>query len=319
MRLLVAFGWRWLGLCCSVWLCALSITFAALGQQNADAGFSPTVADPTFPSGQGPRVLVDEAHFNFHTVQGRYAAFAELLRRDGYRVSASKVAFSSETLRNADILVIANALHESNENSWVLPTPSAFEPEEIGAVRAWVEAGGRLLLIADHMPFPGAAAALGRELGFMFGNGYARGPEQDIFRLRDGLLKPHSIFEGRKPDEAITSVRTFTGQAFRAETDVRPLLVFGPGHQMFLPRRAGRIDANTERVEVDGWFHAATRRLGGGRVVVFGEAALFSAQLSGARKRPMGLNAPGAEQNQQLCLNVMHWLSGLLEPDFDGP
>lgn len=28
--------------------------------------------------------------------------------------------------------------------------------------------------------------------------------------------------------------------------------------------------------------------------------------------RPMGMNAPGAEQNFQFVLNLMHWLSGAL-------
>jgi hypothetical protein len=43
-------------------------------------------------------------------------------------------------------------------------------------------------------------------------------------------------------------------------------------------------------------------------VVCFGEAALFSAQLAGPQQRPVGMNAPGAEQNPQLLLNLIHWL-----------
>ncbi|MHC4507963.1 MAG: hypothetical protein ACYTAO_03255 [Planctomycetota bacterium] len=46
-----------------------------------------------------------------------------------------------------------------------------------------------------------------------------------------------------------------------------------------------------------------------GRVAVFGEAAMFSAQLAGPKQRPMGMNASDAEQNHQLLLNVMHWLT----------
>jgi hypothetical protein len=47
-------------------------------------------------------------------------------------------------------------------------------------------------------------------------------------------------------------------------------------------------------------------------VAVFGEAAMFSAQVSGPQRRPMGMNAPRAGQNPQFLLNVMHWLAGLL-------
>ncbi|MEO5815358.1 MAG: hypothetical protein ABIT20_08775 [Gemmatimonadaceae bacterium] len=39
---------------------------------------------------------------------------------------------------------------------------------------------------------------------------------------------------------------------------------------------------------------------------------MFSAQLSGAVRRPMGMNAPNATQNSPLLLNVMHWRAGLL-------
>jgi len=283
-------------------------------QQRFDTAFSVTVTNSTYAVGRGPTVLIDEAHHNFHTANGRYAAFADLLRKDGYRVLPSTNAFSRKGLEKADILVIANALHESNRNSWTLPTPSAFTATEIRVVSEWLKEGGGLLLIADHMPFPGAAAALGRELGFEFGNGYARGPDEGVFRRSDGLLKEHAITTGRSSSERITSVRTFTGQAFRAVKEVEPLLMFGDGHYMLLPKQANRFTEETPRVDVNGWMHAAARRFGKGRVVVFGEAAMFTAQISSSRK-PMGMNASGAEQNRQLCLNVLHWLSGLPEAE----
>jgi hypothetical protein len=56
-------------------------------------------------------------------------------------------------------------------------------------------------------------------------------------------------------------------------------------------------------------------RFGSGRVAVFGEAALFTAQsyvLDGVT-RQMGMNHPSAAQNAQFVLNVMHWLTGLLD------
>jgi hypothetical protein len=56
---------------------------------------------------------------------------------------------------------------------------------------------------------------------------------------------------------------------------------------------------------------------GKGRLVVLGEAALFSAQIitlpNGDRQVTFkaGMNAPGND-NRQFALNVLHWLSGLL-------
>ena len=57
---------------------------------------------------------------------------------------------------------------------------------------------------------------------------------------------------------------------------------------------------------------------GKGRVVVLGEAALFSAQVitlpDGDRQKVMkvGMNVPGYD-DRQFALNVLHWLSGLLK------
>ena len=41
----------------------------------------------------------------------------------------------------------------------------------------------------------------------------------------------------------------------------------------------------------------------------FGEAAMFSAQRAGPSGQPMGMNAPGADENFQFVLNVLHWLT----------
>ena len=45
---------------------------------------------------------------------------------------------------------------------------------------------------------------------------------------------------------------------------------------------------------------------------MFGEAAMFSAQLAGPNRGPMGMNDPAAAQNPQFMLNVLHWLTGVL-------
>jgi len=44
-------------------------------------------------------------------------------------------------------------------------------------------------------------------------------------------------------------------------------------------------------------------------VAVFGEAAMFAAQLTGAKGEPVGMNSLRASYNLQLLLNVLHWLS----------
>ncbi|HET8678071.1 MAG TPA: DUF4350 domain-containing protein [Blastocatellia bacterium] len=282
-------------------------------QQVADTTFKPPIPNPAYQAGRGPVIMLDEAHFNFHTADGRYLAFAELLRRDGYVVKASRSRFDKASLKEGQILVIANALAERNQSDWSLPTPSAFSDEEVGAVRDWVNEGGSLLLIADHMPFPGAADKLASAFGVRFNNGYAideqaQGPI--VFKLSDGSLKEHEITRGRTDAEKIDRVATFTGSAFQVDREAQPLLVLGPTVVSFMTSVAGQIDEATPRTPVKGWYQGAVMRRGKGRVAVFGEAAMFSAQLAGPNRNPMGMNAPVAEKNPQFLLNLMHWLSG---------
>jgi hypothetical protein len=288
---------------------------AVPGQQVADTAFSPKVSPAAFAKGTGPRVAIDEAHFNFHTADGRYAPFAALLRRDGFVVTPLRDKFDETSLAGIDVLVIANALNERNVENWSLPTPSAFEPKEIAAVREWVQGGGALLLIADHMPMGGAAAELGAAFGLSFSNGYASEPTLSrgnfVFKRSDGSLRDHPIVRGRNAEEAVASVMTFTGQAFGA-TGGQSVFVLPEQAFMWLPSVAGEISADTPRSPAGGLLQGATLSIGDGRVAAFGEAAMFSAQLAGPERTPMGMNSPGAEQNAQFVLNVLHWLAGLL-------
>ncbi len=288
----------------------------AYSQQVADSGFRPPV-NPAYENGRGPRVLIDAGHRNFHTVEGRYLPFAELLRRDGYQVSGSSSALTLETLKGTDVLVIANALNAVNaEGDWELPTPSAFTRNEIVTLKKWVESGGSLFLIVDHMPFPGAAGDLARAFGVEFSNGFAaykdeKGTGTITFTPESGL-KPGPWTEGRTPEEKVDSVVTFTGSAFYAGASVRPVLQFGEGYVSLTPYSAWEFTPDTPRVPIAGWCQGAVLTLGRGRVAIFGEAAMFTAQLAGPNKTPMGMNAAKAKQNYRFLLNLMHWLTDLV-------
>jgi hypothetical protein len=65
---------------------------------------------------------------------------------------------------------------------------------------------------------------------------------------------------------------------------------------------------------VGGWVHGAARQWDDGRVVFLGEAAMCSAQVSGPQHSPMGMHAPGAKGNPQFCLNVVRWLTDVIDP-----
>lgn len=104
----------------------------ALTQPVPDLTFRPPIKNPAYPKGKGPVVLVDEGHFNFHTISGRYRPFAELLERDGYVVRPLPGAFHIDSLRKGSILVIVTPLAEQNKDkeNQTLPIYSAYSDEE---------------------------------------------------------------------------------------------------------------------------------------------------------------------------------------------
>jgi len=299
----------------------------AQAQQVADTTFDVSVARPTYTRSH-PRVTLDEAHQNFHTAAGRYRPFARLLENDGCLVVPGRVPFEAKSLAGTDVLVIANALAAATSPDSV-PEGPAFTREECDALRAWVAGGGALLLIADHAPFGAAAANLAARFGVDMSQGYtadsahadpATGSSSVLLYTREnGLLAEHPITAGRDSSERIRRVVTFTGQSLKGPAGSVAFLVLGEGARDL---RVTYGEAQRGGLQSAAGTPAAGRaqglalRVGKGRVVVLGEAAMLSAQLAtprgGGEPRRMGMNRPGLD-NKQLALNIVHWLTGVLD------
>jgi S1-C subfamily serine protease len=292
----------------------VSIRTGAIAQQFADPQFDAKVDRPAFTD-RHPLVLLDEAHNNFHTAGGRYKPFADLVKNDGYAVSPNAKKFTAEALKGCAILVVANAqgapLMRSPEAS-----NAAFEAAECDAVHDWIQAGGSLLLIADHHPWGPSSERLANRLGVEMGksttfdpaNSETGLPGQLNFSRVNGLIGDHPILTGRDGSERIDRVLTFAGQSLK-----------GPAGSVALLKLASSA-ADLPRPAVPGRNGSAAGRaqglaftLGRGRVVILGEAAMLSAQVNGRMGAPMGMNVPGTD-NRQFALNVMHWLSGVKFP-----
>jgi hypothetical protein len=285
----------------------------SFGQQVADSTFLYANDHPVYKNRKGTVITLDEAHLNYHTLSGRYYTFGRLLEQDGYNVTAGRSAFSSANLSKIKILVIANALPDTSE--WTLPTKSAFTTAEINELKKWVKGGGSLFLISDHMPFPGAYSQLGLAFGFNFINSFAlrkdKKPEMFSRELRN--LTSNKITNGRNKSEQVDSIRIFGGSAFIPPAGANIISKLDDSYNVFLPTKAEklsatRIDDKTAVLSGLGLANGAFIEYGRGRVVVFGEAALFSAQLQGTERRKMGMNNPQARQNPQFLLNIIHWL-----------
>ena len=291
---------------------------------------SPQQPDPDFkPKNTKVSFLNDEAHNNFHTINGRYKAFSQVLESDGYTVKPSKEKFTLEYLKQADILVISNAL-DKNRRDYNPPYGDAFEAEEVEAVKQWVSKGGSLFLVADHTPFPKVSATLSAAFGFEFNNGHV---DNATFHIDNNSLIEHVITKGNldshgddqfgifndaigqainkeaSNSERIVQVKTFGGSAFQIPEHAKPLLILGKGAISLMPDIPLQVNADTPRISMDGWYQGAVLEVGKGRVAVFAEAMMFTSQVHIPTGKKLGLVSKGAEQNEQFLLNVMHWLS----------
>jgi hypothetical protein len=297
---------------CSISLLLIIGAAATRAQQTADPEFNTSVANPAY-SKNGARVMFDEAHHNFHTMDGRYQPFATLLLNDGYRVIRNRVPFTKKSLEDFKVLVIANALGNEDMDEPGADNP-AFTEAECDAVRDWVRGGGSLLLIADHAPFGGAAETLAKRFGVEMNKGFtldeansAEGnPSLLIFSRENHLLPDHPITNGRGGGEKINKVMSFTGQSLVGPKDSVPILKLADTARDTPDRSATKFTSAAGRAQ------AVAFKFGKGRVVVQGEAAMLSAQISGPQKFKMGMNVPGND-NKQYALNLVHWLSGLLK------
>lgn len=295
-------------------IAASILCLPSLAQQVADPNFDTKVANPAYKK-NGPRVLFDEAHKNFHTASGRYKPFADLITNDGYQVTPNQQKFSVETLKGYDILVISNALGAEQMNTPEAANP-AFTDAECDAVRDWVKAGGALLLIADHAPMGSANQILGDRFGVNMSKMFtidsqnsdkeSNNPGFIVYTRENGGLADHPITRGRNNSERINRIIAFTGQSLKGPLESFALLKLADSAFDTMPGE------NSPRTSATGRAQAVVLTFGKGRVVVQAEAAMLSAQLAGPNKMAFGMNRPGID-NRQYALNVMHWLSKALK------
>ena len=272
--------------------------------QQADLSYDVSVARPAYTK-KYPKVLFDEAHNNVHTASGLYKPFVDLITNDGYKVIPNKEKFQANTLKDYDILVIVNAAGPRGQRA-----NPAFTDEECGIVRDWVRSGGALLFIADHAPMGAAAEILAKRFGVEMSKAFTDDASSKdrvlgdiLFSRENKLLADSPITRGRNQGERVSQIITFTGQSLKGNADSAALLT--------LPDTAvDTIPQNKTSVSAAGRTQGLTMKFGKGRVVVLGEAGMLTAQIDD-KGRVFGMNYPNND-NKQFALNIMHWLSRLL-------
>ena len=281
-------------------------------QQRADDIIIPKIENPRFKKGKGTRILIDQSHHNFHQINGRFKPFADLLITDGYQLDS---IIDFKKLNKNDVLVISNPIHQKNIGNWRKPIYNAFSEEEIIYIKKWINKGGRLLLIADHMPFSGAANSLANAFGFNFCDGFAYQQKEnrnapDIFSINNKRFLNTVISDGTLGGK-INNITTFTGSSFSIPKKAKGILKFKKGDYCLAPEIAWRFNDNTPSSDLENNYQGAILEFGKGKIAVFGEAAMFTAQTvtnnSGTFK--FGFHAKQAPNNIQFIRNLIFWLS----------
>lgn len=297
-------------------ICIVIFTFLSSlsAQQYPDTTYSPPVFEARYDAGEGPVVYIDEAHNNFHTLDGRYSPFASVVEFDGYRVEAFTSEFSRRALKDKRMLVIANALPDNSVSEWISPTQSAFTEKEIRTLRKWIRRGGSLFLIAEYMPFGGAASALAAEFGYIFYDGFADDTmtrrSVELFTTADGTLADCAVTRAGRGMLRVDSISTFTGQVFKVPEDAESVLNCGAGWRMALPDTAWVFTKGLEIIDATGFSQGAIQRYGRGKLAFFGEAGMFTAQVAvfDAGEIRMGMNNFDGRNNFRLLVNIIRWM-----------
>ena len=273
--------------------------------QVIDFSFVPRFDEPSYVGDDRPVVLVDEGHDNFHTIEGLYRPFADVLERDGHIIVGSKKKISKRLLDTCDVFVISAASSDSGG--------SAFSDNEITTLEKWAKGGGSALLITDGWPYPAAMKELAGAFGIKLNNGFVAHTskkfvdEPIVFNRSKDSLITHSITMGRDKSEKVDSVATFLGTAFKAGSDFEPLLILEKPYELYIPDGKGK---GVSQMSVEGWYQGGVLEYGKGRVAFFAEAGMFTAQTFTPEKIKGGMNHPKAKGNQQFLLNLFHWLNG---------
>lgn len=310
-----------------------------VAQQLPDPNFDAKIAHPAYAATH-LRVVIDQAHDNFHTKDGLFKPFADLARNDGYDILANTAKFTGDTLKSINVLVISNAvgkLVNDNNNS----TP-AFTKAECDAVYHWVRRGGALFLIADHAPMGDAAAPLAERFGVTLGNGFvfdtnpANFDREDITELvfseQNHLLGNHPISQGRNYEERLHRLVAFTGESVTIPNGATALLQLSPTageaptRAAVEPLHLNSAKAALSREEAKKKWPVARKGMaiaftvGKGRVFISGEAGMMTAQVFKEKDKDgvekfvgeTGMSVPGND-DRQYVLNILHWLSGVLK------
>ena len=308
---------------------ALAVTLAAitgiaaLAQrgQGPDLEYVYDNGMPAYPSGDGPTIAFVDRDSIF-IANDLHEPLAALARSDGFRVMEHAEPLTGLAQTDARIAVIINSFKRPTADFSIMEPPSAFSAEEIAAIEQWVEAGGGLLILADHAPLGSGTAAMAEAFGFQYLNGFTAETEAanaGVLRMEidfargSGLNGDHPITNGQTGRSVVDRFFTFGGQSLIPAPDATVLLTIPEGFSAIFALRSAEARSGAPKIDASGMAQGAVQEKGEGRLAIFTEASAFSAQF-GNEGRTLGFNSAQGSDNPEFVLALLRWLAGY-QPD----
>jgi len=309
-----------------------------------DESYSPGIKEPAYEK-DGPVVLVDAGHRNFAWQHGIF----RLLTADGYQAKGLNGQFTFDALQQATVLVVAGPGVMRSRKDLESPQP-LFTEVEAATLHDWVPGGGRLVLAGSKEEI---AVLLRRfDVEFSRGVvsdeklvSPKSAQEDRDYKLDagNGGLSQDGIINGRRPEEQVKAVLldSIATAIVKTPANARPLLRCSGNAMTYEPDSlqvrelkavvaasvtAGKIPPDAasspapaqRKTPVPHVPLAIAFAFGKGRVVVVPNSMMFTAMIRreviNGKKAETGRQIGLTEaDNQQFALNIMHWLSGLID------
>lgn len=279
---------------------------------KSDASFKPEVAKPAFTANH-PVVIFDQGHLNLASTDGRYSPIIHLLESDGFKVQSLTGKITPTVLEEGQILYISGAQGSNHEHS-DKPALPAFTDEESRLIEAWVKSGGSLLLMSDHTSIGDSIHPLAALFGVKISSGETNDPVNYLPALQDTshllftdenhLLMKHPITYGKTSDEHVHRIAVFSGQSVLGPKDSKVILAMGKTAE-------NHFADGSHKPVGEHYVEALSFHYGKGRVVVFGDATVFTSKIRIDKKQNEGMNRSDID-NVKLATNTFRWLAGVL-------
>jgi hypothetical protein len=264
---------------------------------------------PAYKKGTGPTVFIDQFHAN-PSLSYELKGIERTLKYDGYQVQSFNNDFSSESLKDVKYLILPQPLTPT-VNGWMIDSSEAYTHDEYVSLFEWVENGGQLIVLSDYTPLGNRLETLYTWLNIDYFNGLVQetgSPSPVEYTQAEKSLVRHPYLDGRNNYEAIESIFTFGGAAFRNNSG-KSLLEIQDNQNCELIEFtiSSALPTDATGLCQGGFF-----KIGEGQVLVISNLAMFQTWVHKETGNKIGMNNEMAYQNAQYLLNLIHALQGFI-------